>query len=98
MADALMAPIPGVVPFALAKRLMEPGLAVSDDDLAVAVVYAVERLKLIIEPGGSAGLGAVLSGRYDVHGRTVAVVLTGGNCDFETITACVARAAQLKVL
>jgi threonine dehydratase len=98
MADALMAPTPGVVPFALAKRLMELGLAVSDDDLAAAVAYAAARLKLIIEPGGSAGLAALLSGRYDIHGKTVVAVLTGGNCDFETVTACLARAMQLKVL
>lgn len=98
MADALMALIPGVVPFALAKDLMDPGLTVSEDELAVAVAYAADRLKLIIEPGGTAGLAALLSGRYDVHGKIVVVVLTGGNCDLETVTACRARAAQLKVL
>ncbi len=92
IADALMAPTPGMVPFALALRLMEPGLAVTDDDLATAVAYAAERLKLIIEPGGSAGLAALLSGRYDVHGKSVAVVLTGGNCDLETVISCVANA------
>jgi threonine dehydratase len=93
MADALMAPIPGVVPFALAKRLMQPGLTVSEQELASAIAYAAQTLKLIIEPGGSAGLAALLGGRYDVHGRTVAVVLTGGNCDFETVAACIARTA-----
>ncbi|HEX4293471.1 MAG TPA: threonine/serine dehydratase [Rhizomicrobium sp.] len=91
MADALMAPTPGKVPFALAKRLMRCGLAVSDRELAAAVAYAATVLKLIIEPGGSAGLAALLAGRYDVHGKSVAVVLTGGNCDFETVAACVAR-------
>jgi threonine dehydratase len=98
MADALMAPTPGVVPFAVAKRFMEPGLVVNDADLALAVAYAALRLKLIIEPGGSAGLAALLAGRYNLDGKTVAVVLTGGNCDFETVTTCLARAAQLKVL
>ncbi|HVU19602.1 MAG TPA: threonine/serine dehydratase [Rhizomicrobium sp.] len=92
IADALMAPAPGAVPFALAQQLMNPGLAVTEDELAAAVAYAAERLKLIIEPGGSAGLAALLSGRYDVYGKTVVVVLTGGNCDFETVAACVARA------
>jgi threonine dehydratase len=95
MADALMAPTPGVVPFALARTMMEPGLAVSDDELAGAVSYAAQTLKLIIEPGGSAGLAVVLAGRYDVHGKTVAVVLSGGNCDFDTVAACISRAAQL---
>ncbi len=46
MADALMAPMPGVVPFALAQQLMEPGLAVSVMmSLATAVAYAPERLE-----------------------------------------------------
>lgn len=93
IADALMAPIPGTIPFALAKKYMERGIAVGDDELVRAVGYAACRLKLIIEPGGSAGLAAVLGGQYDVRGRTVAVVLTGANCDFETVAACMSRAA-----
>ncbi|MEI9932586.1 MAG: hypothetical protein WDM89_19120 [Rhizomicrobium sp.] len=42
-------------------------------------------MKLIVEPGGSAGLAALLGGKYDARGKVVAVVLTGGNCDFETV-------------
>jgi threonine dehydratase len=94
MADALMSPVPGKFPFAVAKQLMREGLAVGDDDLAEAVAYAARTLKLIIEPGGTAGLAALLAGRYDVHGKSVAVVLTGGNCDFETVATCLARAAH----
>jgi threonine dehydratase len=91
IADALMAPTPGKVPFALAKRLIAQGLTVTDKDLARAVAYAAGTLKLIIEPGGAAGLAALLAGRYAVHGKTVAVVLTGGNCDLETVAACIAQ-------
>jgi threonine dehydratase len=91
IADALMAPTPGKVPFALAKRLIAEGLTVADRDLARAVAYAAGTLKLIIEPGGAAGLAALLAGRYAVHGKTVAVVLTGGNCDLETVAACIAQ-------
>ncbi len=95
MADALMAPIPGVVPFALAQHYDGAGAhGYDDDELAAAVSYAAQSLKLIIEPGGCAGLAALLTGRYDVHGKTVAVVLSGGNCDFDTVAACIARAAQ----
>jgi threonine dehydratase len=91
MADALMAPTPGRIPFALAKRHMKDGLVVSETALAEAVSYAACSLKLIIEPGGCAGLAALLSGRYALDGGTVAVVLTGGNADFETIAACVSK-------
>ena len=94
IADALMAPTPGKVTFAVAKGLVREGLTVDDDALAAAVAFAARVLKLIIEPSGTAGLAALLAGRYDVHGRTVAAVLTGGNCDFETIAACVSRAPE----
>ena len=94
IADALMASIPGHVPFALAKKLMGAGCVVTDNELVRAVAYAAQTLKLIIEPGGSAGLAALLSGRYDVRGKIVGVVLTGGNCDFETVADCVAETSQ----
>jgi threonine dehydratase len=94
IADALMAPTPGHIPFALAKKYIKTGLGVNESALAQAVAYATRNLKLIIEPGGSAGLAALLGGQYHVNGRTVAVVLTGGNCDFETVAACLARASQ----
>jgi threonine dehydratase len=94
IADALMAPVPGVVPFAVAKGLLGEGLVVSDAELSAAVAYAVRTLKLIIEPGGTAGLAALLAGRLDVHGRSVCVVLTGGNADFETLARCIGEGAQ----
>jgi threonine dehydratase len=94
MADALMAPTPGHIPFALAKKHIKTGLGVGEAALAEAVAYAANNLKLIIEPGGGAGLAALLAGLYPVKGRAVAVVLTGGNCDLETVAACVARASQ----
>lgn len=95
IADALMAPVPGHVPFALAKKLMRTGLVITDSELARAVAYAAQGLKLIIEPGGSAGLAALLGGQYDARGKTVGVVLTGSNCDFETVAWCIAKASQV---
>jgi threonine dehydratase len=38
-------------------------------------------LKLVVEPGGAVALAAVLAGRVETRGRTVAVVLSGGNID-----------------
>jgi threonine dehydratase len=80
IADALMAPTPGVHVFALAKNLLSPGLAVSDPELERAVAFAATRLKLLVEPGGAAALAALLAGKSE--GKTVALVLSGGNADF----------------
>jgi threonine dehydratase len=47
-------------------------------------VFAATKLKLLVEPGGAAGLAALLAGRLDAKGNTVAVVLSGGNVEFGT--------------
>lgn len=85
IADALMAPIPGAIVFDLARYLLAPGIAVSDAELRRAVVFAVEKLKLLVEPGGVAALAALLAGKLDVKDKTVAVVLSGGNAEFGAI-------------
>jgi threonine dehydratase len=91
LADALMAPMPGRIPFALAKTLLVNAISVSDTDLQSAVSYAFQRLKLIVEPGGSAALAAILSKKYDVKNKSVAIVLTGANCEIATISDCCDR-------
>jgi threonine dehydratase len=91
IADALMAPIPGAVVFEVAKHLLAPGFAVSDTELERAVVFAATKLKLLVEPGGAAGLAALLAGRLDSRGKTVAVVLSGGNAEFSQIAAMMGK-------
>jgi len=85
--DALLAPAPGEITFALNRRLLAGGLVVDDDMARQAMVYAFERLKLVIEPGGAVALAALLSGLYDCRGKIVAIVASGGNVDREMFFA-----------
>jgi threonine dehydratase len=82
IADALMAPTPGVITFETARGLLAPGLAVSDAELEAAMAFAAKKLKLLVEPGGAAALAALLAGKLDVRGKTVALVPSGGNAEF----------------
>ena len=79
--DALLAPTPGALTFAVNRRLLAGGLAVTDDEVRRAMAAAFAHLKLVVEPGGAVGLAAVLSRRFDARGRVVLVVLSGGNVD-----------------
>ena len=90
--DALLAPTPGVLTFAINRRLVTAGYAVSDAEVRRAMAVAFADLKLVIEPGGAAALTAVLSGKFAIEGKTVAVTASGGNVDRETFAAALAQA------
>ena len=87
--DALLSAKPGALTFQVNRRLITGGLAVDDDEVARAMAYAFRVLKLVVEPGGAVALAALLSGKLEVAGKTVAVVLSGGNVDPETFAAAI---------
>jgi threonine dehydratase len=88
--DALLAPMPGELTFAINQPLLKGGLAVSDDEVRHAIGFAARTLKLVVEPGGAVALAAVLAGKLDVRDRTVAVTLSGGNIDDALLAAILA--------
>lgn len=79
--DALMALIPGEITFAINGRLLSQGVVASDAEVGTAMAFAFRELKLAVEPGGAVALAALLAGRIDVRGKTIAIVLSGGNVD-----------------
>lgn len=94
MADSLLAPMPGAIPFAVAMRCGIGARTVNDDLLATAVSFAFRQLKLVVEPGGAAALALVLSGAVHTTNRAIGIVLSGGNGDPQRIAACCARAPK----
>lgn len=81
IADGQMTTSPGELTFPIVKRLCAGILTVSDDDLRVALRFAFERLKLVLEPSGAAALAALFGGAIFAPGRRVGVTLSGGNID-----------------
>ena len=79
--DALMAPEPGELTFAINRKLVAGGVTASDAEVAQTMAFALRELKLVAEPGGSVALAALLAGRIEARGKTVVIVLSGGNVD-----------------
>ena len=84
IADALLMSEPGHLTFEIGRKLFAGGLRVTDLELRRAMRFAFIELKLVLEPGGAAALAAVLSGKLPTAGRTIGVVLSGGNVDPDT--------------
>ena len=79
--DALLTPTPGEIGFAINQARGTTAVAAADDEALEAMAFAAKELKLVLEPGGAVALAALMKGRVDVAGKTVVVVLSGGNAD-----------------
>jgi threonine dehydratase len=81
--DALQTREVSPLTFDVLSRRGVRGLAVSEADIREAQRWAARALKLVIEPGGAAGLAALLARKVDPVPGTL-VVLSGGNVDPDT--------------
>jgi threonine dehydratase len=79
--DAIATPTPGRLTLPIMQRLVRGGVALSETDVARAMVFAFKYLKLVVEPGGAVALAAILTGKFDGRGKTTAITLSGGNVD-----------------
>ena len=89
--DALMSDKPGELTFPILQHTKAGALSVSDEEVLAAMAHAFYELKLVVEPGGAAALAALLSNKLDVKGKTVAVVLSGGNVDADVFDRALAN-------
>jgi threonine dehydratase len=92
IADGLQAPEPGELTFEVNRRLVDEVVTVTDDEIIDAMAFLFDRLKVVAEPSGAVGVAALLSGRIDAPGRTVGVVLSGGNVGATRFAELVAKA------
>jgi threonine dehydratase len=81
LCDALLAPTPGELTFAVNQTHLSSAVAVTDQEVLAAMAFAFENLKLVVEPGGAVALAAILAGRYDARRQVVGIVISGGNVD-----------------
>lgn len=89
LADALQTDRMSELTFAILSRAGARGVAVSEAALARAVRFAFDELRLVVEPGGSAALAALLEGLVDARGRVVVATLSGGNVEPATFAGLI---------
>jgi threonine dehydratase len=86
IADSLGAPRCEPYSFALNQRFVEEVVLVDDDQIREAMRILFRVAKLVVEPAGAAALAALMYPlRSRLEGRTVAVIVCGGNSDPSTL-------------
>jgi len=81
IADGARTPYLGKITFPLVMQHVDEMITVSDEELVAAMRFFWERAKLIVEPTGALATAGMLSGKIDVSGRRVGVIISGGNVD-----------------
>jgi threonine dehydratase len=85
IADGLRSPQPGALTFPVLQRHVEKVLLVSEDEIRSTVKLLLTRMKLLVEPSGAVAAVAVLHHKLPENVRSIGVILSGGNLDFEDL-------------
>lgn len=84
IADGLLTSL-GDKTFAVIRDCVDEILTVSEDAIVGAMRLIWERMKIIVEPSSAVPLAALLNKRFDICGKRVSVILSGGNVDLEEL-------------
>jgi threonine dehydratase len=91
IAEGIAVAGPGAVTEPIVRELVADVLSVSERSIEDAVDLLLEIEKLVVEGAGAAGIAALATHRDRFAGRTVGVVITGGNIDPHLLAQIIER-------
>ena len=86
IADGIAVKKPGELTFALCSKYLDEIVTVDDDEIAQAILFLMERGKMVAEGAGA----AIMNRKFDVSGK-VAAVISGGNIDVTMISRIIEK-------
>lgn len=72
------------------SKYVDEIVTVTDDEIAEAIVYLIERIKTVTEGSGAAGFAGILRKKLDL-GEKTCVLLCGGNIDLNIVSKVIER-------
>jgi threonine dehydratase len=91
IAEGIAVGTPGKVPAEILARHLDDMVLVDEGDIEAAIVLLLEIEKTLVEGAGAAGLAALMKDKARFAGRTVGLVLGGGNIDPLLLAAIIER-------
>lgn len=65
---------------------------VDDEEIANAILFLLEKQKIVVEGGGAAGVAAILHHRFPYKpGERIATILSGGNIDVQALSIIIEK-------
>ena len=91
IAEGIAVKEPGNLTYPIIERLVDDVVLVEESAIEAAVLQLLEIEKTVAEGAGAAGLAAVASYPERFRGRSVGLVLCGGNIDSRLLSAVILR-------
>lgn len=86
IADGLATPNTGRIVLEHARSMVDDVVLVSDNDIIQAMLFLLERSKIMAEPAGAAAVAAMLAGKLTFEpGANVVAIVSGGNIDLSRL-------------
>lgn len=73
--------------FRIIREKVDQIITVSEMEIAGAMQFLWERMKLVVEPSGAVSLAGVLSGKVELASKRVGIIISGGNIDLSDFFA-----------
>lgn len=84
IADGLRASL-GTLTFPVIRRYVDDVVIVSEEAIRRAMRQLWEELHLVVEPSSAVPWAAVIEGKIQTRGRSLGIILTGGNVDLDRL-------------
>ena len=91
IADGIAVKKPGENTFELVSKYVDEIALVSDDEVASAILALMEKQKMIAEGAGAVSVAAVMFDKFDLKGKRVVAVVSGGNIDVTSLSRVIDR-------
>lgn len=91
LADGLAVAECGQLCFEIARNVIDELLLVDELQIAQAVLRLLELEKTVVEGGGAVPLAAAMNPAFDLAGKKVVLVLSGGNIDVTVLAKIIER-------
>ena len=91
IADGIAVKQPGENTFRYVSEYVDEIALVSDDEVSSAILALIEKQKMIAEGAGAVAVAAVMAGKFNLKGKRVVAVVSGGNIDVTSLSRVIDR-------
>ncbi len=86
IADGIAVSQPGTFTYALCQQYVDEIITVSEEEIAAAILFLLEKMKMVSEGAGAVSIAAMMFHKFNIENKKCVCVLSGGNIDVNVLS------------